>query len=551
MLDPIRNRKSSIKTGIPEVRPINGEACMVEYFFRSKPFGIIASAVILLSALSLAGCGGNKRCVPGGSGESEASPYVICTAAGLAALADCVNAGTESSGRYYQLGNNIDLSTYGAGYNGGKGWKPIGNDTNEFRGHFDGNGKTISNLYIDNISDVSIFYTGLFGYIVGGEVKNLEIYGAYITGFGIVGGVTGSIHSGRLAGCRITGEIKGDGLPGVESTGGVAGSVISSAVTDCYAAGEVSGNEYVGGVAGIVYLSSIVSNSYATGKVSGGYYVGGVAGAVYDRGFVADSYATGEVVGNYHVGGVAGNVDTDSVVVDSYATGGVKGLNYVGGVAGNVDTDSIVANSYATGEVSGGDYIGGVVGRMLNNSILTNSYATIKVSGYEYVGGVTGNVDTDSIVTNSYATGEVSGYEYVGGVAGAVDSSSSVMNCAALNLIIKRNVLSVETTFGRVAGINDGGVLDGNVAFSGMIPGVGIAFGAGTATDEDGEPIDATTAKTQTTYSGAPRNWAFGDDDANPWKWGGDVNANYPLPVLYWQTDAQISALPEPTHLTQ
>jgi hypothetical protein len=78
----------------------------------------------------------------GGNG-SEAAPYIITTAAQLAKLAELVNEENEDyNAAYYRLGNDIDLSDYGAGWNDGHGWIPIGNGW-EFFGVFDGNNKKL------------------------------------------------------------------------------------------------------------------------------------------------------------------------------------------------------------------------------------------------------------------------------------------------------------------------------------------------------------------------------------------------------------------------
>ena len=78
---------------------------------------------------------------------------MIRTAEELAALAAQVNNETEPVGRYYKLLADIDLSAYGAGYNGGLDWTLIGDyRDNAFKGHFDGNEKTIAGLYIDGTS---------------------------------------------------------------------------------------------------------------------------------------------------------------------------------------------------------------------------------------------------------------------------------------------------------------------------------------------------------------------------------------------------------------
>ena len=202
----------------------------------------MATALILFSALSLAACGKGgsdsgvapsasgpitSGCVSGGPGTS-ASPYVICAAADLAALAGRVNAGTEPGGRFYLLANDIDLSAYRTGAD----WTPIGNDTNRFQGYFDGNGKTVSRLSIDNSA---ISYAGLFGVIDGGgEIKNLGIYGAsIITSGDHVGGVAGYVGSGSIINCHVTDST----VIGEREVGSIAGTIEDGVLTDCRVTG--------------------------------------------------------------------------------------------------------------------------------------------------------------------------------------------------------------------------------------------------------------------------------------------------------------------------
>ncbi|MCL1926905.1 MAG: hypothetical protein FWF95_07215, partial [Syntrophorhabdaceae bacterium] len=116
---------------------------MITNFFRIKSFRGIALAVVASMVFGFAACGGGGSGVSTGSGTSL-DPYKIGTAQQLKELADRVNSGEEPSGQYYKLTNNIDLSEYGAGYNGGKGWTPIGTTEYWFDGTLDGTGKTIS-----------------------------------------------------------------------------------------------------------------------------------------------------------------------------------------------------------------------------------------------------------------------------------------------------------------------------------------------------------------------------------------------------------------------
>ena len=103
---------------------------------------------------------------------SEESPYLITTGEELAYLAETVNNGTNYSGQYFQLINDIDLNNIE--------WTPIGNTSNSFRGIFDGAGHIISNVTIStNSTPSSIESYGIFGTIGGGAqravIKNLEI----------------------------------------------------------------------------------------------------------------------------------------------------------------------------------------------------------------------------------------------------------------------------------------------------------------------------------------------------------------------------------------
>lgn len=96
---------------------------------------------------------------PQGAGTSV-SPYEISSSSNLLYLAAAVNRGDASyTSAHYKLTNNIDLSGIG-------NWTPIGlfslsaSEKKPFKGTFDGNGNTISNLSI-NVRDKS--YQGLFG----------------------------------------------------------------------------------------------------------------------------------------------------------------------------------------------------------------------------------------------------------------------------------------------------------------------------------------------------------------------------------------------------
>ncbi len=108
-----------------------------------------------------------------------------------------------------------------------RSWTPIYNYT----GTFDGDGHTISGLYVNVSSGSYIYvYAGLFGYISGGTVKNLSIADSYIygsTSTPCVGGVCGR-NSGTITNCYNSGKVAG-----TDYEGGVCGRN-SGTITNCY-----------------------------------------------------------------------------------------------------------------------------------------------------------------------------------------------------------------------------------------------------------------------------------------------------------------------------
>ena len=92
--------------------------------------------------------------------------------------------------------------------NDGKGWLPIGDDEDRFTGSFDGQGYTISDLYIDR---PNTYYVGLFGYTdTDSVVENIGVV-VNITGDGFfVGGLVGR-NAGGVSDSYATGNITGEG----------------------------------------------------------------------------------------------------------------------------------------------------------------------------------------------------------------------------------------------------------------------------------------------------------------------------------------------------
>ena len=217
----------------------------------------------------------------------------------------------------YELTTNLDFDTDGDGdvdssddyWNSGHGWVPIPNfssNVSRFATIFEGNGRTITNLFIDS-SENNI---GLFGATGSSAViRNLEMVSVQVTGNDDVGGLVGS-NGGAVSGSFTTGKVSGD-----DDVGGLVGANLSDgAVSASYSTVQVTGDDRIGGTAGL--NNGEVRAAYATGRVVGGSLVGGLIG--WNTGEVNISYATGLVSSRSTVGGLVGRNGGGGNITDSY-----------------------------------------------------------------------------------------------------------------------------------------------------------------------------------------------------------------------------------------
>ena len=263
----------------------------------------------------------------GGSGTKE-DPFQIATGAQLAYLANLVNSGNSAYAGYcYILSADIILNeteniSSWATEPPAHTWTPIGyynseSDNSCFTGTFDGNGHTVTGLYINSEKD----YSGLFGIIRNGTVKNLVVEEAF---------VRGKNYTGGIAGCYIS-----------DSAGG--------SITDCGFSGSVSSAEsYAGGITGAVKAqgedaSARISGCYSRGTASAKNYSGGIAGSCEAQ--------TGE-----------------SRILNSYSSSSINSSDFAGGLCGLLSSDSGEAAfwyCYSAGEIScQGENSGGLAGRL-------------------------------------------------------------------------------------------------------------------------------------------------------------------------------------------
>ena len=191
-----------------------------------------------------------------------------------------------------------------------KSWVPIGDSNNKYQGTFDGNNKTITNLYIN----ASQYYMGLFGCTYEGTIKNLTFEYANVTKTNNYAGVlVGKAYGGStLQNIKISNTCQ---IKGGNYTGGIAGELDGNAY-NCVNCATVQGIQNIGGLCGN-YSRSRTGNSMTAcanyGNVTASNSnVGGLVG-YFDSGTIQDCANYGDVKGTERVAGMAGSVSNGKI----------------------------------------------------------------------------------------------------------------------------------------------------------------------------------------------------------------------------------------------
>jgi len=351
--------------------------------------------------------------------EESKNEFTITTAEQLVGFAKLVNDGNDFKGKIVKLGQNIILNDTANWQNwtGNKPtneWIPIGNNDNQFRGIFDGNGYVVSGVYINNSDN----FQGFFGRIASGTIKNFGIVASYIKGGGDTGGLVGyNNSSGTISNSYYTGIVEG-----TRAIGGLVG-YNNGEITGSYSSCTVIGDTLVGGLVG-VNESSNISDSYSIGEVTGKLQIGGLVGR-NESGKISDSYSTSKIAGESHVGGLVGT-NWNGTISNGYSTGTVMGNRGIGGLVGGNENGKI-NGCYSIGMITGEKFVGGLVGANNNNSEIRNSYSTGSVTGEYGVGGLAGGTIGGKI-EYSYSVSTVTGQSYTGGLIGG-NEGGKINNC--------------------------------------------------------------------------------------------------------------------------
>ena len=250
-------------------------------------------------------------------GEGTADhPYLIESAEQLAFLSFMVNVGYETKGLHFELTTDIDL-------NGSEGlpWTPIGlGDTyyyedsceriydyyipnNHFRGHFDGDGHKIYNLYVKDVP-----LAGLFGSTEAPcEIKNVNVVSGYIQNTKFAGGIVGKCNNNILiSNCSNGADISGDYAGGIVGHG-------AATVIHCFNSGFIKGNIAGGGISGL--MAKEIRECFNIGWViAHGGGCGGIIGSTQREVTIENCYNTGRISGSGdYAGGIGGLVTKGTV----------------------------------------------------------------------------------------------------------------------------------------------------------------------------------------------------------------------------------------------
>lgn len=405
--EPVENKSKNQNEYIPDT----GTGVYYYYCVVQDTYGTgkskITSNKVTSDIVRVEVTGGMPKGVTGSGTEKD--PYIFSTGAQLAALQNLVANGDGKPFRntYFKFANDIELP---------QDWKPLGSlkegtalpdrgiNINAFSGIIDGDGHKI------------IIPKGglpLIGYARDAVVKNLNIYGEEINGYGLLNnyvvdyGDNGDYNVGdvpetiRIENCRLlkgsstlkSGFIGGYasgknyvyiidctieegvtiGYTGDESSIGSFGGEFNGMLINCTSSATVKGKNRVGGLVGnkgqSMGLFQIQNCSFTGAVIATGNYVGGILGSGYNAwsapnsplATVRNCFVSGSITGADKIGGITGG---EPGVVQAWGNG-----------AGDIVDNVFYGTITATGE---GKFVGGVIGYMQslnkNNWVSDNYY---------------------------------------------------------------------------------------------------------------------------------------------------------------------------------
>lgn len=316
--------------------------------------------------------------------------YLIAKPCHLAWFRDYVNgtivdegevAGTTHSSASAMLTADIDLKNYCHAAEDGKellSWLPIGNSYDRWKGNMDGQGHTISHLYIKTAQ----IYVGLFGYTEDATIQNLTFDYAKVenvsTCTGILAGYACGDSPSHIKGIKTTNNCT---LIGQRVTGGIVGEAQIN-LENCENHSSVKGTSDVGGIAGSsTYKNIKCCTNYGTVE-NNNSSIGGIIGSA-DRPSIEDCANYGKITSTgWFVGGIAGQTLINCSIQNVFSYGDVTNTNdnpgiIIGRVHGTLTAKGIVTYN--------------------KEALLNNSSENIKIVGSGSLTFEDGKVEADVV----------------------------------------------------------------------------------------------------------------------------------------------------------
>lgn len=293
--------------------------------------------------------------------SQENGVYLIAKPYHLAWFRDYVNgtivdegevAGTTHPSASAMLTADIDLKNYCHAAEDGKellSWIPIGNYYNRWKGNMNGQGHTISNLYIKTAQN----YVGLFGSTERATIQDLIFDYAKVENVnttntntlytGILAGYADGVSPSHIRGIKTTNNCT---VIGQEDAGGIVGGARIN-LENCENHSSVKGTRFVGGIAGCSEKNIKRCTNYGTVE-NNNSFTGGIIGYAYDTS-IEDCANYGKITSTgWHAGGIAGQSFFNKSIQNVFSYGDVTNTNdnpgiIIGTVKGTLTAKGIVA----------------------------------------------------------------------------------------------------------------------------------------------------------------------------------------------------------------
>lgn len=216
--------------------------------------------------------------------------YTVKTPAQFYWLSQQINKGSiDTSKVTIKLGNDLDFHN--------DEWLPVGVEDQEYKGNFDGQGKTISNLYINRPGEN---YLGLFGTANNNNaLRNITFDKVEIIGKSLYNGGPGGLYGGNYAGALV-----GRLLTGMVDSVSVKSFSYNSDR-------DTAAGNFIGGVIGSAESINLSNSSVNTGVfMTSGDNVGGVIGFIESNANVTDCHGNNIDIAENCTGDAGGVIGT-------------------------------------------------------------------------------------------------------------------------------------------------------------------------------------------------------------------------------------------------